>query len=54
MGSNRRKDFDRINAEAHRRLGSILDEIEPDWRRHYVLIPALRRSHHSPLPHRLP
>lgn len=48
------EDFDRINAEVHRRLGGILDEIEPHWRRHYVLIPALRVPHQSPLPHRLP
>jgi hypothetical protein len=31
-----------INAEAHRRLGSILDEIEPRWRQFYVLIPPIR------------
>lgn len=46
--------FDRINAEVHRRLGAILDEIEPDWRDHYVLIPALRLPRESPLPRRLP
>jgi hypothetical protein len=48
------EEFDEINSEVHRRLGEILDEIEPDWRYHYVLIPALRDSHESPLPHRLP
>ncbi len=48
------EEFDRINSEVHRRLGRILDDIEPDWRRHYVLIPALRAAHISPLPHRLP
>jgi hypothetical protein len=47
-------EFARINSEVHRRLGEILDEIEPDWRHHYVLIPALRGPHESPLPHRLP
>jgi hypothetical protein len=47
-------EFDRINSEVHRRLGEILDEIEPDWRHHYVLIPARRVPHESPLPHRLP
>lgn len=47
-------EFDLVNAEAHRRLGSILDHIEPRWRRHYVLMPALRQPHRSPLPQRLP
>jgi hypothetical protein len=48
------EEFDRINSEVHRRLGGILDDIEPDWRRHYVLIPALRAAHSSRLPRRLP
>jgi hypothetical protein len=47
-------EFNRINSEVHERLGGILDEIEPNWRDHYVLIPALRVPHESPLPHRLP
>lgn len=47
-------EFDRINCEVHRRLSEILDEIEPEWRHHFVLIPALRTPHVSPLPHRLP
>jgi hypothetical protein len=36
-------EFDRMNSVMHRRLGAILDEIEPEWQRYYVLIPALRR-----------
>jgi hypothetical protein len=48
------EEFDRINSQVHRRLGGILDEIQPDWREHYVLVPALRVPHESPLPHRLP
>lgn len=46
--------FDRINSEVHRRLSAILDEIEPTWQQHYVLIPALRARRGSPLPHQLP
>ena len=41
-------DFDRVNAEAHRRLGSILDQIEPRWRQHHVLIPEVRQPHRLP------
>jgi hypothetical protein len=31
--------FDRLNAEAHRRLEAILDAIEPEWRRYYIILP---------------
>jgi hypothetical protein len=27
------------NKEMHRRLGQILDEADPGWKRHYILVP---------------
>ena len=43
-----------VNEEVHRRVGEILDRVEPRWREYYVLIPALTEPHRSPLPRRLP
>lgn len=34
--------FDRVNAEAHERLEAILDEIEPEWRSYYIILPSER------------
>jgi len=45
---------DAVNEEVHRRLAEILDRVEPRWREHYVLIPALTKPHSSPLPRRFP
>lgn len=30
-----------VNQEMHRRLGVLLDEADPSWRRHYIIVPYI-------------